>query len=405
MNQLRVRIAYVLLAYVFAAAGLSAQTSPLDLLKEADRAYRAQEIPKAVHLFEQALQADPSLTAAHMMLGIIQAQQNEAGKAARHFEAVLLTQPQNAAAHFFLARLARDKPDWPAAARHYRAALENNHPQREGILIELAVAEANLGEPAAALKRLDRLEPPSDPAKAAAYHAAAAIAHRRLDDPRRAMESLRKAIAATPENPGLREQWIETLIAAGEYAAALTEAIQAQRRFPDHAGIQYQFGIGGFYIRESPFTSLSLRNLRDVHPQDPRVLVLQGLDLLKSENAGAAIEVLRKGAAADVPQSRLFLAVALEDVAEYEEAGKVLQGIREERWDGNFHLTLGRVLAAQKRNEEALSPLRKAEAYMPTHPDVHLQLSRVYERIGKLIEANEHKNKWEQLQAARSEEF
>jgi tetratricopeptide (TPR) repeat protein len=340
-----------------------------------------------------------------MILGIIQAQQNEAEKAARHFETVLVAEPQNAAAHFFLARLAQGKPDWAAAARHYRAALENRHPQREGILIELAVAEVHLGEPATALKTLDGLETPSDAARAAAYHVAAAMARRHLDDPAGAIESLRKAVAATPGNPALREQLIETLIATGGYAAALTEAIQAQRAFPDHAGIQYQFGVGGFYIRDSPFTSLALRNLRDVQPQDPRGLVLQGLALIKSEDPTAAVEVLRKAVAADVPQSRLFLAVALEDLAEYEEAEKILQAVREERLDGNFHLTLGRLLFAQKRDEEALGPLRKADAYMPAHPDVHLQLSRVYERIGRLPEANEHRKKWEQLQAARSGEF
>jgi tetratricopeptide (TPR) repeat protein len=340
-----------------------------------------------------------------MMLGIIHAQQNEAEKAVRHFEAVIRTQPQNAAAHFFLARLAQSKPDWAAAARHYRAALENQHPEREGITIELAVAEVNLGETATALERLDRLATPSDPGKAAAYHSAIALVHRHLDNPQGAIESLRNAIAANPLNPTLYEQRIDALIATGDYAGALTEAIRAQRKFPDHAGIQFQFGVGGFYIRENPFTSLSLRNLRDNHPEDPRVLVLEGLVLVKSENSGGAIEILRRAAAAEVPQSRLFLAVALEDLAEYEEAAKVLQQAREEKLDGNLHLTLGRLLVAQKRNDEALATLRKAEAYMPTHPDVHLQLSRVYERTGKLTEANEHKKRWEQLQAARSEEF
>ena len=191
--------------FLAAASLLAGQSPTQEVLREADRAYRAKEIPKAVRLFEQALETDPVLVPAHMMLGIIHAQQNQTDRAKEHFEAVVKAQPKNAAAHFFLARIAASEANWAMAASHFRTALENGNPDRDSAIVGLAAAEVRLGEPAAALTRLTALGLPAEPRNAAAYHAAAALAHRCLEDPRRAAESLEKAVEANLADPALRE--------------------------------------------------------------------------------------------------------------------------------------------------------------------------------------------------------
>ena len=350
--------------FLAAASLLAGQSPTQEVLREADRAYRAKEIPKAVRLFEQALETDPVLVPAHMMLGIIHAQQNQTDRAKEHFEAVVKAQPQNAAAHFFLARIAASEANWAKAASHFRAALENGHPDRDSAIVGLAAAEVHLGEPAAALTRLTALGLPAEPRNAAAYHAAAALAHRWLEDPRRAAESLEKAIEANLADPALREQLSEALVAAGEYSESLTEAIQAQRKFPDHAGIQYQLGIAGFYISGSPFTSLALRNLKDVAPEDTRNLVLEGLVQLQREEFGTAVELLRKADAAGAPRSRLFLAVALAENSEFDAAENVLVQARE---------VLDRARELERGDEEDEERLRRERPIHQNHPPADVE--------------------------------
>ena len=248
-----------------------------DLLQRGDAAYRAGRVAEAVELFEQALTNESSSLPANMMLGIIRAGQSRFDQAIGHFRAALEIDPANPHAHFYLGRLMADRQEWAKAEEHYSKALQHGHPDRESATIGLAAAESQQGRAQAAQTRLLALPKPQEPATAAAYHAALGLAQSKLGLTREAAGSFRKARDLQPASPAHYEELIQVLLSAGDFTAALNEAVAAQKRFPDHAGIQFAFGVAGFRVPGSPFTRLALRNLRDTHPSDPRLIVLEGL--------------------------------------------------------------------------------------------------------------------------------
>ncbi|MCP5113220.1 MAG: tetratricopeptide repeat protein, partial [bacterium] len=266
---------------------------------------------EAKTLLLRAIEKQPALTQAHMLLGIISARQQQWDAAVVSFSNVTKLDPDNSFAHYYLGQAHRARGNREAAAQSLATALETGFPRREQLTIELAIALNEKGKPREALARLAKVSEPGDQEQAGQYHAAKAVAHRLLDEAKPALEEIELAVERHRHNAAYWGLSIETFIAAGQHSLALTAAIAAQRLFPDHPDILYQFGVASHYVQQSPFTKLALRRLRDSRPNDRRIRVREGLAARKVGQADEAAAALREAAANGVVEAHLFLGALL----------------------------------------------------------------------------------------------
>jgi Tfp pilus assembly protein PilF len=127
------------LIVVFLAARLLAQ-SP-NLLEQADEAFRQGDIERARVLARRAVENDPSALHGHLILGLIAARNNQWEASDRHFTAVVKLDPSNAYGYFYLGQSKLYQRKWEPAIRFFTDALERQYPDRERLLVELAVAQ------------------------------------------------------------------------------------------------------------------------------------------------------------------------------------------------------------------------------------------------------------------------
>ena len=369
---------------------VSAQPSPVELMRQADAVYRAGNADRAAVLFRQVLQLDPKATPAHMFLGIISSQRAEWADAIEHFEAVVKVTPANAHAQFFLGTAYAAEGKWTEAAQSFSKARENKFPQQDRLLIALASAQSEAGQPKQALASLQSIARPADKKLASEYHSTQATAHQRLDQPTLAIVAIRRALESNNYDARHWQFLVSSLLSIGQVELALKEAIEASKRFPDQPDIQYQFGVAGYFVQELPFTETALRNLREATPRDPRVSVLEGLVSNKQGQAEQANQAFRAGAGKGIPESYLFLGLALHEQGDQVGAEKALrQALRHLPHDGQVFLAMGKVLATTNP-EEALSYMKKAESYMPGNPTLHYSLGTLYRRLNQPDQAKRH---------------
>ena len=170
-----------------------------------------------------------------MILGVIAAQSADWAASNRHFAEVLRLQPSNPHGYFYLGQAKLYQHQWQAAVEYFSKALERGYPDEQRLLIELALAQNEAGHPKEALASLGKTGPPYEQRQAAQYHAVAALARAKLNEPRGAVEAMRRALALDDTHPDHWEFLIRTLMQDDEPALALAEAIRAQKKFQNLA--------------------------------------------------------------------------------------------------------------------------------------------------------------------------
>jgi Flp pilus assembly protein TadD len=378
-----------LLALLLTAVALWAQSS--SVLEQADAAFRAGDIEQAAALARKALAQDPRSVHAHMILGIIAAQSNQWKDADSRFQSVIKLEPQNPFGYFYLGQSALYQQQWEQAVRHFSKALEYNYPDQQRLVIELAFAQNEAGQPQQALENLKRVSPPAEGPLAAQYHATQAFALGKLNQPTASIEAIRRARDLDDANPQYYEFLINALVSADETYKALVEAIQAQKKFPDDPQIQYLFAIASYYVEESPLTGLALRNLREADPQSPRVLLVQGLLYRKQGKAREAMQTFTQAAEKGVPDAHLLLGILHKENGGYEAAEREFREAESTNpGNGQILLELGKLLLVRGNLKEAQVRLEGALAAMPNAPGVHYQLGLLYGRLGETEKAQQH---------------
>jgi Flp pilus assembly protein TadD len=210
-------------------------------------------------------------------------------------------------------------------------------------------------------------------------------------------------LAIDDSDPHLWVLLIDALIRTDEAAHALAEAIRAQRKFPDHAEIQFLFALASYHVTQSPLSRLALRNLREAEPQSPRVLLAEGLAHRKEGHSDQAIAAFREAADRGVPDAHLLLGILLReggDTAGAEREYREAERINPE--NGQVLLEMAKMLMPRGDLNGALIRLKKAAELMPATPAVHYQLAIVYRRLGKNDEAERVFDYVRQLQAAQA---
>lgn len=389
---------------LFHQGTLAAQQSA-DLVRQADEAFRSGHLTRADGLARQALSADSDSIHAHIILGTISAQQGQWKPATEHFKSVIRLAPSNPFGHFHLGQAYLYQKKWKPAAEEFSRALELGYADRDRLIIQLAYAENEAGASQEAINRLNSIREPARKLLAAQYHTIQAYGYRRLNQPEQAIRSIRRAIELDETNPEYRVVLITLLMETSQLNRALAESILAQKKFPDYPDIQFIFGVASYYVTESPFTKLAYRNLLEVEPSSPRVLLLEGLTHRKKGRIEEANHAFRLAAEQGVPDAHLLLGILLKEDGDYSGAEREFrEAERLNPHNGQTFLELGKLLAIRQNLTEALERLQKAERYLPKNPVVHYQLGLVYARLGEPNKAKYHTDLFRKLDKALREQ-
>jgi tetratricopeptide (TPR) repeat protein len=360
-------------------------------LEQADEAFRQGDLARAATLAQQVLTRDPSAVHAHMILGVIAAQNNQWAVSDRHFQTVTRLQPANPHGYFYLGQGKLYQRQWEQAIQYFARAAERGYPDKDRLLIEVSMAESEAGRPKQALTRLAGVSPPSEPRLAAQYHGVIAFARDRLNQPNEAIAAAREAVKLDDSNPLYWDFLIDALIRTDQAPPALAEAILAQKKFPDRADTQFLFALASHHVVESPLSKLALRNLEEAEPGSARVALAEGLLLRKQGRHDEALAAFKRAALRGAPDAHLLLGIVYKENGDYPAAEReYLEAERLNPKSGQVPLELGKLLFARGDLAGARLRLEKAVAFMPDASTAHYQLGLVYRRLGLTAKAEEH---------------
>jgi cellulose synthase operon protein C len=372
------------------ALGLMIAAALYGQIDEAESAFRSGDAERAATLAHAVLLKDAGSVRAHLILGVIAAQRNNWQEAGTHFEAVVRLAPEDPQGYFYLGQAYLYQQKWEAAAKYFGAALEKNHPDRNRVLLELAVAQNEAGHPSQALTSLRQASISSGP-YAAQYFALTAYAEAKVSQPAEAIQAIRRARALDAANPQYVGFLISTLLASGQLSAALAEAIQAQRQFPDDAQVQFLFGLASHNVTHGDLTKIALRNLSEGQPESPQTMLLSGLVYRQRGQTEEARRAFLRAARGGVPDAHTLLGLIYKDAGDLSAAEREFRDAeRLNPQDGQVELELGKILFGHSNLAEALKRLKTAAKCMPDNAAVHYQLGLLYRKLGDANAAAEH---------------
>jgi protein O-GlcNAc transferase len=364
------------------------------LLEQADTAFREGDQAKAASLAQRVLTRQPNAVHAHLILGVIAAQNNNWPVSNRHFQSVLRLDPSSPFGYFYLGQAKLYQQEWEAAIRYFSQALQRQYPDRERLMVELALAQNEAGHPGEALASLSGIAPPAESALAAQYYAVTAFARDKLNQTAVAIEAIRNALRLDAANAHNWEFLIAALLRSDQAPQALAEAIRAQQKFPDNADVQFLFALASYHVTESPLSGIALRNLREADPQSPRVFLAEGLLFRKQGKVDEATQAFERAAKAGVENAHLLLGIVHKENGNYPEAEREYRAaIQANHRNGQALLELGKLLMAKAEFTEARTCLEDALRVMPEASPVHYQLGLLYARLGQPEKAQEHARK------------
>ena len=384
------------------AARLWGQAS--DLLTEAESAFRSGDLSQAASLASRILAREPGSSPAHMILGLVAAQRNQWLAAEKSFGAIIRLEPSNPFGYFYLGQVSLNQQKWARAVQYFSQAMEHQYPDRDRLMVELALAENEAGQPRQALESLNKIQGSGNGSYSAQYHAVKAFALEKLNQPGPALEDMRHARDIDDSNPQYWEFLISTLIATDQTNLALMEAIRAQRKFPDSPDIQVLLGLAGYYNTQLPMTKLAVRNLQEAQPDSAWAPLLKGLQDRLEGRAPDALRAFAEAARRGVPNAHLLLGIVLREKGDYTAAEREYrEAERLNPHDGQVRLELGKLLLGRGDLSGALTRLERATQYMPGAPAAHYQLGILYGRLGQKEKAEEHLQLSRQLTKEQAE--
>ena len=144
-------------------------------------------------------------------------------------------EPSNPFGYFYLGQSKLYQQQWDAAIRYFSNALKRQYPERERLLVELALAQNEAGHPDRRWPAFDGVTPASDDRPLGAISCRDRVCARQVESADEAIEAIRQAMRFDGSNSQYREFLIGLLLKSDERSLALAEAIRAQQKFPDNA--------------------------------------------------------------------------------------------------------------------------------------------------------------------------
>ena len=281
------------------------------------------------------------------------AQHGDAPRALAMVETTLRAHPDFAPAFKLKGLLLEDAGDDSGAASAYREALRSS-PHDVDMLLKVGTLELlnGQGEQAIALLSQRVHAVPGD--KEGNYYLAQAYHLDGNND--LALDSIRKAVAAAPDEPPVLQKYGELLCSAGNNAEALQWLMKAQHMDPALPRIQFDLAVASY-------------NNMDLH--------------------GAATHAAQQHQwePGNLPNLSL-LAAAQMKLGDWEDARTNLQEVLAvNREDATTTLSLGQCDLELKEYSAAIDALKQVLQLDPTQVQAHFLLSRAYTGVGNATEA------------------
>jgi tetratricopeptide (TPR) repeat protein len=293
------------------------------------------------------------------------------------------------------------------------------------------------GQPAAALQRLDALDP-ADPRVACLQ----GVAYYHADDPVRAIERLRPLVDKLPADSLERREAAQVLGLSLYLAGRLPESIpfleQTRTWAPDNLELLYALGNAYVQTRQPDKARGAVARLYRVPPDSAAAHLLAGQTMLRLEFEEMADAELKKALAMEprLPQARYLLAQTAIFRSRFDEAVALLEKELEVNPGNAMALyRLGDAYLRQGKGAEAIAALQKSiwlnpyfsgpyillgQAYLrkdepvpaegmlrqgiqydPNNRSAHYLLGQLLQRLGRVDEARRELETAERLQAER----
>ncbi len=222
----------------------------------------------------------------------------------------------------------------------------------------------------------------------------------RLGDAAGAVEALRPAVAAAPDDKAF-----SYLLGTAVLGAGRTDAAQAvmDRVFRDDSPEAHVL-LGSMYSRRKEWSKAraELEKARAAGPKLPLVNFLYGEALMKDTNDWEGAKAAFRAELAIDPshfEANLLLGTLLREEGRHEEALVYLQqAARVRAGDLALRFSLGATYLGLGRTAEALPLLEGVSAAAPNHLPTHLQLAVLYHRLGRTADAARERAAVQRLQ-------
>jgi len=140
-----------------------------------ESAFRSGDLNQAASVASRILAREPGSSAAHMILGLVAAQRNQWLAAEKSFGAIIRLEPSNPFGYFYLGQVSLNQQKWAQAGPIFLQAREHQYPDGDRLMVELALAENEAGQPRQALDSLNKIQGPGNGSYSAQYYAVKAF--------------------------------------------------------------------------------------------------------------------------------------------------------------------------------------------------------------------------------------
>ncbi|HZV01993.1 MAG TPA: tetratricopeptide repeat protein [Planctomycetota bacterium] len=317
-----------------------------------DAFFREGNDREAVLCWNRALEMAPSALSPRLSLAARHFKRKEHEKARALLQGALTGDlTKDAPAHYLLGAIALAKNEFALAQRHFEAADGFEDAEKRAEIARGLDEESKKLSPPVAPKKLD--ESPKR-----LYDEAVVILDETAEEEAKYVANCR----AKKIQPDDAE--VALFTSRREEARALLE--KAREKEPENPAISFELGRVERVLENWEKAASAFETAARLDPQSSRALYALGDVLWQMRQGDAALDAYERGLARgpiSTGSARVFLACA-------------------------------EILVSQKRYADAASKLEEAERSAPGHPEVPLQLGRIYERLGRGPDAVRAYRRW-----------
>jgi len=325
-------------------------------------------------------------------------------EAAAAWQVVVKQEPRNAAAWASLGLARARTEDYAGAVTAYKKAAEVNA-KLAGLQLNWGLAEFKQGHLAAAIAPFRAAllaEPGNTQARTLlglSYYGTGNFA--------KAATELGAAVRADPSNAELHRLLAQSCLSAKQFSCALDEFRWLLQQTPDSTATHVLMGEALDGLGRTTEAIAEFNAAAKAEPKAPNVNFGLGYLYWKSHQYEEAAQAFEAELANDAQHAQ-----ALEYLGDIElkngNAGKAFE-LLERATAINKDLRLafvdmGVILTEQKKYQEALATLQRAEKLDSSQPDVHYRLGRLYQAMGKTAEAQKEMARVKELHEKEEEE-
>jgi tetratricopeptide (TPR) repeat protein len=334
-------------------------------------------------------------------------QQGETIQAEAAWKEVLKSEPANAEADAHVGLLNAREGKYSEAVAYYRKALALN-PSMPGLRLNMGLSQFKGGDFKGAIQNFEillRKEPPSSP-DAMRLTALAGLAHFGLGDYAAAVPYLKQATAADPTNLPFRMTLAQSCLWSKQYQCVLDVYKQIVTLNAESAEADMLAGQAYDEMKNDIEALEQFRAAAKADPRLPNVHFGYGYLLWRQLKFDEAEEEF-KAELSNNPehtQALTFLGDSEIRMGHPDEAVPLLKhALRIDDSVAMAHLDLGIVYEGQGLKDAALKEFQVAARLTPHDPAVHWRLARLYQAMGRKVEAKAEFEKTRTLRKAEDQ--